>query len=67
MWIAHYAPGLVAKIFAPRVPLSLLTFAGEANDALFFVLNFFGLESFEVSSKLEKKARNSSSFLHGSR
>ena len=49
MWIAHYAPGLVAKIFAPKVPLSLLSFAGEASDALFFVLNFIGLESFSVN------------------
>lgn len=53
MWIAHYAPGLVAKVFAPQVPLSLLTFAGEANDALFFVLNFLGLESFSVNPVYE--------------
>jgi hypothetical protein len=49
MWITHYAPGLIAKIFAPRVPLALLAFAGEANDALFFFLNFFGIESFGIN------------------
>lgn len=44
--------GLIAKIFAPRVPLWLLAFAGEANDALFFLLQFTPLESFAVDPGL---------------
>ncbi|TFK56736.1 hypothetical protein OE88DRAFT_1650171 [Heliocybe sulcata] len=55
MWIAHYASGLVAKPFAPGVPLWLLALAGAAPDALFFVLNFFGIEAFQVDPGLQKK------------
>jgi hypothetical protein len=45
---------LIAKIFAPRVPLSLLTFAGEANDALFFVLSLLNIEHFDVDANLAR-------------
>ncbi|KAI0081185.1 ICL-domain-containing protein [Panus rudis PR-1116 ss-1] len=55
MWIAHYAPGLIAKPFAPRVPLLVLTPAGALPDALFFVLNFLGIEKFNFDSKLAKR------------
>ncbi|KAH7927238.1 hypothetical protein BV22DRAFT_1007297 [Leucogyrophana mollusca] len=55
MWIAHFAPGLVAKPFAPGVPLSLLALAGAIPDATFFILNFFGLESFSVDPKLMRR------------
>ncbi|PCH34079.1 hypothetical protein WOLCODRAFT_160587 [Wolfiporia cocos MD-104 SS10] len=48
MWVGHYASGLVAKPFAPGIPLSILCLAGVAPDALFFVLNFLGLESFNL-------------------
>ncbi|CAG7854589.1 SubName: Full=Uncharacterized protein {ECO:0000313/EMBL:CCA76130.1} [Serendipita indica DSM 11827] len=55
MWIAHYASGLIAKPFAPDVPLSLLALAGALPDAFFFVLNLGGLESFSISSKVLRK------------
>ncbi|EPQ60345.1 hypothetical protein GLOTRDRAFT_118651 [Gloeophyllum trabeum ATCC 11539] len=55
MWIAHYASGLVAKPFAPGVPLWLLALAGALPDAVFFVLNFLGIESFQVDPGLQKK------------
>jgi len=38
MWIAHFAPGLVAKPLAPSIPLWLLALAGALPDAAFFVL-----------------------------
>jgi hypothetical protein len=47
--------GLVAKPFAPNVPLSVLALAGASPDALFFVLNLLGVESFEVKSKFIRK------------
>jgi hypothetical protein len=40
MWIAHFAPGLVAKPLAPGIPLWLLALAGTLPDAAFFVLSF---------------------------
>ncbi|KAI0718927.1 hypothetical protein C8T65DRAFT_570063 [Cerioporus squamosus] len=52
MWIAHYASGLVAKPFAPRVPLSLLTLAGALPDVIFFLLQFFGIETFNLDASL---------------
>ncbi|RPD82159.1 hypothetical protein L226DRAFT_564765 [Lentinus tigrinus ALCF2SS1-7] len=52
MWVAHYAPGLVAKPFAPRVPLSLLTLAGALPDVTFFLLQFFGIETFNLNGSL---------------
>lgn len=55
MWIAHYASGLVAKPFAPGVPLSLLCLAGALPDALFFTLNILGIESFSVDDTLAKR------------
>lgn len=55
MWIAHYASGLIAKPFAPDVPLSLLALAGALPDAFFFVLSLLGFESFSISSKVIRK------------
>jgi hypothetical protein len=55
MWVAHFAPGLVAKIFAPYVPLSLLCLAGAAPDALFLILNFLGVESFRLDKSIVGK------------
>ncbi|GJE86241.1 hypothetical protein PsYK624_023210 [Phanerochaete sordida] len=52
MWIAHYASGLIAKPFAPRVPLVVLAFAGIASDALFFVLQMLGIESFNLDTAI---------------
>jgi hypothetical protein len=55
MWIAHYSAGLIAKIFAPGVPLWLLTLAAEITDAQFFVFSLLGLESWSVDPALAKK------------
>jgi len=55
MWIGHYSAGLAAKPFAPGVPLSLLCLAGALPDAIFFMLNFLGIESFSVDPKLTKR------------
>jgi len=52
MWIAHFAPGLVAKPFAPGIPLWLLALAGALPDATFFTLSLLGLESFSVDKGL---------------
>ncbi|KAI0652372.1 hypothetical protein C8Q79DRAFT_937273 [Trametes meyenii] len=52
MWIAHYAPGLIAKPLAPVVPLSLLTLAGALPDVAFFLLQFFGIETFSLDATL---------------
>lgn len=52
MWVAHYASGLIAKPFAPRVPLSLLALAGAFPDVVFFLLQFFGIETFNLDSSL---------------
>ncbi|KAI0348117.1 hypothetical protein BDW22DRAFT_1341302 [Trametopsis cervina] len=56
MWIAHFAQGLVAKPFAPRVPLALLTFAGALPDALFFLLQFLGIETFNFDQGIANHA-----------
>lgn len=55
MWVAHYAAPLAIKPFAPEVPLSLLCLAGALPDALFFILNFLGIESFSVDQTLAKR------------
>ncbi|KAI0715041.1 hypothetical protein C8Q76DRAFT_692965 [Earliella scabrosa] len=52
MWIAHYASGLAAKAFAPDVPLSLLTLAGALPDVVFFLLQFIGIETFNLDGSL---------------
>ncbi|KAI0690757.1 hypothetical protein BC835DRAFT_1363182 [Cytidiella melzeri] len=52
MWIAHFAQGLVAKPFVPRVPLALLTFAGALPDAVFFLLQFLGIETFNFDQSI---------------
>ncbi|OCH95660.1 hypothetical protein OBBRIDRAFT_766806 [Obba rivulosa] len=52
MWVGHYASGLIAKPFAPTVPLWLLALAGAVPDAIFFILQFFGIESFNLDPKL---------------
>ena len=44
--------GLIAKPFAPRVPLLVLTLAGAFPDALFFVLQMLGIESFNLDAKI---------------
>ncbi|KIP11743.1 hypothetical protein PHLGIDRAFT_63177, partial [Phlebiopsis gigantea 11061_1 CR5-6] len=54
-WIAHFASGLVAKPFAPRVSLAVLAFAGPMPDALFFVLQFFGIESFNLAESIARQ------------
>lgn len=48
--------GLVAKPFAPRVPLALLTFAGALPDALFFLLQFLGIETFNFDQGIANHA-----------
>lgn len=55
MWIGHVAPGLVAKVFAPGVPLWLLVLAGFLPDAAFFTLNLFGVESFQVHEEFARR------------
>lgn len=55
MWIGHVAPGLVAKVFAPGVPLWLLALAGFLPDAAFFILNFFGVERFRMHEELARR------------
>ncbi|TCD62633.1 hypothetical protein EIP91_006617 [Steccherinum ochraceum] len=55
MWIAHYAQGLIAKPFAPRVPLIVLALAGAAPDAAFFLMQFVGIETFNFDKTLVKK------------
>jgi hypothetical protein len=55
MWIGHYASGLIAKPFAPGVPLSLLCLAGAIPDVTFFVLNFLGIEAFAVNDEYSKR------------
>ncbi|KAI0778695.1 hypothetical protein BD413DRAFT_511035 [Trametes elegans] len=52
MWIAHYASGLIVKPFAPIVPLSVLTLAGALPDVVFFLLQFFGIETFNLDKSL---------------
>ena len=47
--------GLFAKPFAPRVPLIVLALAGAAPDAAFFLMQFFGLETFNFDSSLVKR------------
>jgi len=55
MWVAHYAQGLMAKPFAPRVPLIVLTLAGAAPDAAFFLMQFFGIETFNFDRSVAKR------------
>ncbi|KAJ3526673.1 hypothetical protein NM688_g8232 [Phlebia brevispora] len=55
MWVAHYASGLTAKPFAPRVPLVVLCLAGALSDALFFVLQLFGIEKFNFDSAIAER------------
>jgi len=57
MWIAHYASGLIAKPFAPGIPLSVLCLAGAASDAAFFLLQFVGLESFNFDATIANVKR----------
>ncbi|CCM03655.1 uncharacterized protein FIBRA_05799 [Fibroporia radiculosa] len=52
MWIAHFSSGLVAKPFAPGIPLSVLCLAGAAADAAFFLLQFINLESFNLDTSI---------------
>ncbi|KAH9858314.1 hypothetical protein C2E23DRAFT_865209 [Lenzites betulinus] len=54
MWIAHYASGLIAKPFAPTVPLSILALAGALPDVVFFILQFFGLETFNLDESITR-------------
>ena len=44
--------GLVAKPFAPIVPLSVLALAGALPDVVFFLLQFFGIETFSLDGSL---------------
>jgi hypothetical protein len=46
--------GLIAKIIAPRVPIAMLTFAGEANDALFVLPQILNVEHFVLNAQLAK-------------
>ncbi|KAI6153952.1 hypothetical protein BKA82DRAFT_3971730 [Pisolithus tinctorius] len=55
MWIGHVAPGPVAKVFAPGVPLWLLTLAGFLPDATFFILNLFGIERFQAHEETARR------------
>lgn len=51
----HRFLGLIAKTYAPGVPLSLLCLAGAIPDATFFVLNFLGIEAFAVNDEYSKR------------
>lgn len=55
MWVGHYAPALVAKTFFPRVPLSVLAFAGALPDAAFMALNLVGVESFNLDKSIVRR------------
>lgn len=44
--------GLIAKPFAPRVPLVVLALAGALPDAVFFILQFLGVESFNLDQSI---------------
>ncbi|KAH9929748.1 uncharacterized protein B0H18DRAFT_1148837 [Fomitopsis serialis] len=52
MWIGHYASAFIAKTIAPGIPLSVLALSSSAADALFFLLNFAGLESFNLDQSI---------------
>lgn len=47
--------GLVAKPFAPRVPLVVLALAGALPDAVFFILQFLGIESFNLDQAIANR------------
>ncbi|GJJ14734.1 hypothetical protein Clacol_010579 [Clathrus columnatus] len=51
----QYFIRIAAKVFVPNVPLWFLTFAGALPDALHFVLNFMGIESFNYNPKLANR------------
>lgn len=51
----HFA-GLIAKPFVPRVPLAVLTLAGALPDVIFFVLQFFGIETFNFDRSIAAHA-----------
>ena len=53
----NHAPllGLAAKPFAPVVPLSVLTLAGALPDVVFFILQFFGVETFNFDPTLQRR------------
>ncbi|GAO52809.1 hypothetical protein SAICODRAFT_51863 [Saitoella complicata NRRL Y-17804] len=44
MWVAHFAPALILKRFAPSTPITLLALAGVLPDFLFFINVLLGLE-----------------------
>lgn len=56
MWIAHFASGLIAKPFVPRVPLVVLALAGVLPDVAFFLLQFVGIETFNFDKSIVKHA-----------
>jgi len=45
-------PAFIAKTIAPGIPLSVLALSSSAADALFFLLNFAGLESFNLDKTI---------------
>lgn len=47
--------GLVAKPFAPRVPLAVLTLAGALPDVVFFLLQLVGIETFNFDQSIVRK------------
>jgi hypothetical protein len=47
--------GLIAKPFAPRVPLAVLALAGALGDVVFFILQFVGIESFNFDSSIARQ------------
>ncbi|KAF8516050.1 hypothetical protein JB92DRAFT_2716243 [Gautieria morchelliformis] len=55
MWVAHIAPGLIAKPFVPNVPLWVLALAGALPDAIHFILNLLRIESFNFDPALASK------------
>ena len=57
MYEPNRAPllGLAAKPFAPVVPLSVLTLAGALPDVVFFILQFFGVETFNFDPTLQRR------------
>ena len=47
--------GLIAKPFAPDVPLAILCLAGALSDVVFFLLQFVGIETFNFDAAIATK------------
>jgi len=56
MWIAHHAPGLLAHLLTPHIPLSFLALSGCLPDLLHLFINLLpsplSIESFNFDEKI---------------